>query len=93
MSSQALQERREAQIKEWNARITELEARMEKAIAQAKISSEEERNELRAKRDALREKLDEYRRAGDRAADDVMKGLQQAWNSMSDALDRAKAHF
>jgi BMFP domain-containing protein YqiC len=76
-----------------NARIVELEAK-------ANEKTGEVRREFKAKISGLREskaqadrRLEELRLASKPAWEDVKKGVEQAWHSLSDAVDSASSRF
>ena len=80
-------------LDEWNADLDRLEK-------QADSYSGERRKELESTLDDLkdtrREAMDAIRQLGsasDDAMEDVRKGAVQAWDKMSDSLERAKQRF
>jgi len=84
---EAYQQKMEAQLKEWGARIDTLKARAEKATADA-------RSELHKKIDALgdlesraRKQLEKVRGASKEAWQDVKGGLEDAWNQIATAAE------
>lgn len=84
---------REAELKEWDAKISLLEAKAEKAEAQAKIHYYEQLEALRTKRTSVREKLHELKQSSGAAWESVKIGLENAWHDLKGGLDNAAAKF
>jgi chromosome segregation ATPase len=87
-SKQAYQQKLEAQLNEWDARLDVLSARARKATADARISYENELEALKAKRAAAHEKLQDLGQRGETAWEDMKDGLEKAWDDMRAALDK-----
>ncbi len=86
---EAYQEKLEAQLKGWSAKIMELQAKAEMAKADAKIELHKHLQTLRAKEEAAQQKLKELKDAGaeawERAKPDLVKAidnLKNAWESI-----------
>lgn len=89
----AYQQKLQAQLDEWNAKIKQLEARMSQANADAKIQYQEQLEELKAKQAAARDKLDELSAASEDAWQDMKQGFEDSWSRLSDAIQSAYNRF
>ncbi|HEX9883036.1 MAG TPA: hypothetical protein VGA79_03635 [Desulfobaccales bacterium] len=86
---EAYQEKLEAQLKEWSAKLNELKAKADKATADAKIKMYREIDNLKAKKDVAQQKLDEIKAAGAEkweslkaASEKTMEDLKSKWASV-----------
>ena len=86
-------EKAKAQLDQWNAEIDKLEAKARETSADGEIAYHETLQDLRTKRDTLEEKLQQTRESGDAAWSDVKAGVDAAWNSLSDAIQKAQSRF
>jgi hypothetical protein len=89
----AYQEKFEAQLREWKAKIEVLEAKAAKATAEAKIELIKEVEDLRRKKIALQAKFDELQHAGGEAWDTLKGGVEKAASELKSALERAISRF
>lgn len=92
-NKKAYQERMEAELREWQAKIDVLKAKADKAQADQKLEYEEEIESLREKQEEVRERLEELQEAGEDAWQEVKAGLDAAWEEMRSATDRALDRF
>ncbi|MDZ7754116.1 MAG: coiled coil domain-containing protein [Gammaproteobacteria bacterium] len=92
-SKKAYQERMEAELREWQARIDVLKAKADKAQADQKLEYQEEIESVRAKQQQVRERMKELQDAGADAWQEVKAGLDAAWEDMRSAADRALERF
>lgn len=76
-----------------NARIVELEAKADRKTGEARRELKAKLSGLRESKDRADRRLDELRRASKPAWEDVKQGVEQAWHSLSDAVDRASERF
>jgi hypothetical protein len=83
---EAYQEKLEAQLKEWSARVKLMQAKAEVAKADAKIEMQKHLQTLQAKQEAAQQKLKELKDAGADAWEKAKPGLESAWESV-------KKHF
>ena len=90
---QAYEEKLEAQLREWQAKIDQLKARADRAEAEKKIDYQQEIDSLQARQQALQEKLEELRGAGEDAWEEVKAGAELAWRDLEQAVNRAFDHF
>jgi predicted nuclease with TOPRIM domain len=91
---EAYQEKIEAQLKEWSAKITELKAKADKTSADAKIKLYQELDDLKARKEAAQQKLNEIKAASAEkweslktASDKAVEDLKHKWESI-----KAKFH-
>jgi hypothetical protein len=89
----AYQDKYEAKLKEWKAKIIQLEARAEQAKADAKIEYQDQIKILRGKEKAARSKLEEIKKSGSGAWKDLRAGLDKAGDELKSALDKAASKF
>jgi hypothetical protein len=90
---EAYQEKIEAQLKEWSARLQELKAKADKATADAKIEMEKHIEELRAKKEAAQHKLNDIKTAGADSWEALKSGSEKTLEEMKKTWDRVKARF
>jgi alpha-beta hydrolase superfamily lysophospholipase len=75
---EAYQEKIEAQIKEWSAKLQELKAKAEKATADKKIELNKAIDDMRARKEAAQVKLEEIKGAS-----------AETWEKLKVAMDKA----
>ena len=92
-SKAAYQQKLEAQIKEWDARMAQLRARAHLAAADVRIRYENELEELARQRKSMQHMLEDMSRHGEHAWQDVKEGVEKARVEMSRALDRFSDYF
>ena len=76
-----------------NAKIAELEAIAKKKTGEARRDLGERLDSIRESRKKAEGRLEELRRASKPAWDDVKHGFEDAWKSLSTAVDRATDRF
>ncbi len=86
---EAYQEKMEAQVKEWSAKLQEMKAKADQATADAKIEMYKHIDELRAKKEAAQHKLNEIKGASAESwealkagSEKTLEDLKQTWASM-----------
>lgn len=84
----AYQEKIEAQLKEWGAKIDELKAKAEKSKAELKTKYEKQIEDLRTKQEVAQRKLRELRESGEEAWEGLKTGLEKGLGELKDAFDR-----
>ena len=89
----AYQDKMEARLREWQARIEVLKARADQAEAGQKIRYQEEIESLRTQQQQVQEKLGELRTASADAWEEVRTGVEKAWTNLQDATQRATDKF
>lgn len=87
------QEKIEAQLKGFAAKINVLVAKAEQAKEEAKVKYAQQIEVLRAKQESVRQKLQDLKEPGSEAWDDIMKGLDSAIDDLKDAVQSAVARF
>lgn len=86
---QLYQQKYEAQIHEWSAKLDQLKARSEKLSAQAKIDAKPRIDAINAKLETVKTKLHEIEEATEDKWDDVMRGADNAWTDFKSAVEGA----
>ena len=89
----AYQEKLDAELKEWNAKIALLKAKAENAKADEKIDYYKTIEALEHKEDEAKTKLQELSTAGDEAWEDVKAGAEKAWAEVKTAYQDATSRF
>ena len=89
----AYEEKLDAQLKEWNARIALLKAKDENAKADAKIDHYKIIEALEHKQGEAKAKLTELKTAGDEAWEAVKAGAEKAWTEVKTAYHDAASKF
>ncbi|PLX99651.1 MAG: coiled coil domain-containing protein [Desulfuromonas sp.] len=87
------EERLEAELNEWSAKIDVLKAKAAKTKSDAEINFAEEIERLEAKKAGAKAKLQQLREAGDDAWDDLKAGIEKAWSDLGSAISAATARF
>jgi lipid II:glycine glycyltransferase (peptidoglycan interpeptide bridge formation enzyme) len=82
-----------AQLDQWNAEAKKWEAKAEEATATMKAEYEKQLNTLHSRRDEAMYQLKLLQGASTDAWQDMMKGADQAWKGMQEAVNRARSHF
>jgi len=89
----AYQDKMNARLREWQAKIDALKARADQAEAEQKIQYYEEIESLRTKQQKVQHKLEELRSAGASAWEEAKAGVEAAWTDLEDAAQRAVDKF
>ena len=92
-AKKAYQDKMDAQLKEWQAKIDVLKAKADKAEAEQRARYYESIEKLRAKKKAADAKLAELHRAGEEAWDDIKTGMEKAWEDLKLSVEEAKNKF
>lgn len=87
------QEKIEAQLKEWSAKVDDLKAKGDKSKAELRKMYEKQIQDLRSKQEALEKKLQGLRDSGDEAWEDFKEGVENAVREMKEALRQAASRF
>ncbi len=82
-----------AQLDRWNAEIDVLAAKARVAEAEARADFEEQLEDLRRERDKARQKLEALDAASEGAWQDLKNGVEQAWDSVTQAVRSATSRF
>lgn len=78
----------EAQLKLWNAKLSEVLAKANVAGQQAKIDSRKQLDELKSKLEGAQSKLDEAKAAGSEKWDTLKQGVERTWQDLEDAFKK-----
>jgi response regulator RpfG family c-di-GMP phosphodiesterase len=89
----AYQEKADAELRAWSARVDELRARAAAHKAAGKIEFYERLEKLSEQRDSLRERLGELRESSGDAWEEVRHGFEGAVEELSTALRSAIDQF
>jgi len=89
----AYEEKLQAQLDEWAAKIDTLKAKASKAEADAKVNYHETIEELEKKRADAKKRLQEFREASDDAWTELKSGLDKAWSNLGSAVKSATEKF
>ena len=92
-SKKAYQEKTEAQLKEWSAKIDLLKAKADKAKAEVKIKYYEKIEELRGGQETARQKLQKLKGSGEGAWEELKGGVDKALKDLKEGLNRALSKF
>lgn len=89
----AYEEKLDAQLQEWSAKIVLLKAKAENAKADAKIGYYKTIDALEHKQNEAKTKLQELKTAGDEAWEAVKAGAEKAWTEVNTAYHDAASKF
>ena len=78
----AYQEKKQAQLHEWDAKIEVLKAKAEKAEAEVKIKYQEQIQKLQEKKRVAQEKLQELMEAGEETWGEVKVAVEEVWEDI-----------
>ena len=87
----AYEQKIDAQLKEWQAKIDEARAKGEQQTADARIEYQKQIGEMESRMDAVRAKLDELKKASSDSWEDLKTNIDRATRDMGDKLDQFKA--
>ena len=90
---QAFQEKMEAQIKEWSAKLDVLKAKSEKASADVKIQYQQQIQDLHARKEEVQTKLRELKNASEGVWENLKSGIENAWNDIKKSIDDAMSNL
>lgn len=86
-------EKLKAQLDQWNTEVAKWEAKAQKAQAGARAEFEKQLNEVRRQRDQALEQMKRVQAATGDAWIDLVRGADEAWAKMREALEKARSHF
>ncbi len=81
------------QLDQWNAEAAKWEAKANEAQAGMKAEYEKQLAELNRRRDEALEQMKRLQAASTDAWQEMIRGADQAWKNMHDAVTRARSHF
>ena len=82
-----------AQLDQWNTEVAKWEAKAQKAQAGARDEYEKQLKEVRRQRDQALEQMKRVQAATGEAWVDLVRGADDAWAKMREALEKARSHF
>jgi hypothetical protein len=89
----AYEEKLDAKLKEWKAKVALLKAKAENAKADAKIDYYKAIEALEHKQDEAKTRLQELKTASDEAWETVKLGAEKAWTEVKTAYHDAASRF
>jgi hypothetical protein len=92
-AKQAFQQKLEAQLKDWDAKLDELKAKAREAKTELRADYEKQLEALSGKRTIAHAKLQELRLRTEDAWEDLKGGTERAWDEMRKALDQIISRF
>lgn len=90
---ESYQQKLQAQMDEWSAEIDKLKARADKQNADVKLEYYEKIEDLRVKQQAAINKLSGLMSASDDAWEELKAGVESAWFTLGEAVDKAAGKF
>jgi chromosome segregation ATPase len=90
---QVFQQKLEAQLKDWDAKLDELKAKTNEAKTELRADYEKQLEILSDKRATAQAKLQELRLRTEDAWEDLKGGTERAWDEMRKALDQIASRF
>ncbi len=90
---EAYQEKLEAQIREWTAKLAELKAKADQAGAGAKVHLHQQIDQFRARNEAAQQKLDEIKAASAESWETLKAGSERALDEMKKTWQSLKSKF
>lgn len=81
------------QLDQWNAEVAKWEAKAQKTQAGARAEYEKHLNDLRRQRDQALDHMKRVQAASGEAWVDLVRGADEAWAKMREALEKARTHF
>lgn len=86
-------EKLKTQLDQWNAEVAKWEAKAQKAQADARVEYEKQLKGVRHQRDQALEHMKRVQAATGEAWVDLVRGADEAWAKMREALEKARSHF
>ena len=86
-------EKLKAQLDQWNTEVAKWEAKAQQAQAGARVEYEKQLQALRRQRDQALEQMKRVQAATGDAWVDLVRGADEAWAKMREALDKARSHL
>ena len=81
------------QLDQWNAEVAKWEGMARKAQSGAQAEYEKHLKDLRNQRDQALEQMKRVQAATGDAWVDLVRGADEAWAKMREALEKARSHF
>lgn len=89
----AYEQKIQARLEELDAEIDKLKAKAKAADAEAQLEYTRQLSQLRELREDAGRKMERLGAASDDALDEARAGLENAWNDLKRAMERAKSRF
>jgi CheY-like chemotaxis protein len=89
----AYQEKIEAQLNDWGARIDELKARATTSKAELKTKYGKQIEDLRSKQEVVQQKLREFKESGGETWEHLKTGMEKSLGELKVSLDRSLSKF
>jgi multidrug resistance efflux pump len=86
-------EKLKGQLDQWNAEVAKWEAKARQAQAGARVGYEKQLEDLRRQRDQALEQMKRVQAATGDAWMDLVRGADDAWAKMREALEKARSQF
>ena len=86
-------EKLKGQLDQWNAEVAKWDAKAQNAQAGARAEYDKHLNELRRRRDQALEQMKRLQAATGDAWVDLVRGADEAWAKMREALEKSRSHF
>lgn len=86
-------EKLKTQLDQWNAEVAKWEAKAHKAQTDARVEYEKQLKGVRHQRDQALEHMKRVQAATGEAWVDLVRGADEAWAKMREALEKARSHF
>ena len=77
----------------WNIERNKLEAKTQQAKIEVKEKFDEKLKTLQERREQMRQKLEQIDNASEEAWRDIKEGVDSAWQSLNEAIKKARSHF
>jgi hypothetical protein len=90
---EAYEKKLRAQLEDWGVEIDKLKAKADEAKADVQLEYYKKIEELRLLQASAKEKMAELKKAGDDAWEDLRAGMENARDSLGNALRSAKSRF
>jgi small-conductance mechanosensitive channel len=92
-TKEAYQEKIEAQIKEWSAKLKEYKAKADQAGADAKVQMHQQMENLRTQKEAAQQKLNEIKASSGESWEALKTGSEKILGEMKKTWDEMKSKF
>lgn len=92
-TKEAYQQKAQAQLDEWSAKMDALEAKARKAEADAHIRYCDEIEQLRIKKQSLQEQLNTFKNTSGDALETAKVGIEKAASDLKNSLNEAVPKF
>ena len=86
-------EKMKSQLDQWNAEAARWEEKMKHAEADMKSEYQRQLDAVRSRRDEAMYNMRQLQAASADAWMDMMRGVEDAWKRMGEAITQARSHF